>query len=101
MWWLIIVSLRVCANREKKAMKVVRRRIRSHMHLYLIDALCKAGKYRLASRFVLSCLREGNSILKSAQRAVISGLRSLGYKRDVNKLLDAIHRARIWRFEQF
>ncbi|TVU01401.1 hypothetical protein EJB05_53170, partial [Eragrostis curvula] len=52
----------------------------------LVHGLCKVGRYHMASKFLRICLREGNNVLASAKRAVISGLRSAGFKTDLRKV---------------
>jgi pentatricopeptide repeat protein len=61
----------------------------------LVHGLCKVGRYHMASKFLRICLREGNSVLASAKRAVIAGLRSSGFKNDVRKVRSALRMARL------
>ncbi|GJN28583.1 hypothetical protein PR202_gb16782 [Eleusine coracana subsp. coracana] len=64
---------------EKQLWSMEIRGMESNVVAYncLIDALCKSHEI---------CLREGNNVLASAKRAVISGLRSAGFKNDLRKV---------------
>ena len=63
----------------------------------LVHGLCKVGRYHMASKFLRICLHEGNNVLASAKRAVISGLRSAGFKNDLRKVRSALYMARLLR----
>lgn len=72
----------------------------------LVHNLCKERRYPLASRLLLLWLNSSNKvlklksnkkILKSAQRAVLSGLRHSGKNRDVKMLRKKIWEARALR----
>lgn len=61
----------------------------------VVHSLCKLGRFRSASKVLLSCLRSGTKILKSAQKAVLTGLKLSGYRRDAKKLQSQIYMARV------
>ncbi|PHT96356.1 Pentatricopeptide repeat-containing protein [Capsicum chinense] len=51
----------------------------------MVHSLCKARRFRAASKLLLSCIRGGMRILKSDKRGVIDGLRSSGYSQEARK----------------
>ncbi|CAO2842511.1 unnamed protein product [Amaranthus hypochondriacus] len=52
----------------------------------MVHNLCRERKFWSASRLLLSCLKNGMNILKSAERAVIRGIRDSGFRKDARKL---------------
>ncbi|TQE04492.1 hypothetical protein C1H46_009908 [Malus baccata] len=69
----------------------------SFTYTSLVHNLCKAGRFRCASKLMMKCLRDGKKILKATQRAVLDGLRSTGYTDEARKLRWKIQVARILR----
>ncbi|WOK97580.1 pentatricopeptide repeat-containing protein [Canna indica] len=63
----------------------------------IVHGLCRKSRFRIASKILLNCLKEGSSVLTSAHRAVIAGLRSAGFKRDARKLREALRVSRLLR----
>ncbi|MBA0697203.1 hypothetical protein Goari_003695, partial [Gossypium aridum] len=61
----------------------------------LVYNLCRDRRYHSAAKLLLSCLRSGMKILKSAQRAVLLGLRYSGFPREAKRLKSKIRIARI------
>ncbi|KAH7842776.1 hypothetical protein Vadar_009133 [Vaccinium darrowii] len=64
----------------------------------LVHNLCKARRFHSASKLLLSCLRSGVKILRSAQRAVLLGLSSSGYSREASKLRSKIRLAKLLQY---
>jgi pentatricopeptide repeat protein len=56
----------------------------------LIHNLCKVGRFRCASKLLLSCVRSGTRILPSAKRAVFDCLRHSGHQREAKRLKSEI-----------
>lgn len=63
----------------------------SFTYTSLVHNLCRARRFRSASKLLLSCLKNGMKILKSTQRAVLDGLRNSGYTSEARKL-----KSKIW-----
>lgn len=61
----------------------------------MVHSLCKARRFRAASKLLLSCIRGGLRILKSDKRGVIDGLRSSGYSQEARKVQSKILLAKI------
>ncbi|KAJ6870153.1 hypothetical protein NC652_035924 [Populus alba x Populus x berolinensis] len=60
----------------------------SFSHSSLIHNLCKDGRFRCASKLLLSCVRSGMSILPSTKHAVFDSLSRSGCQRDLNQKLN-------------
>ncbi|CAB4278703.1 unnamed protein product [Prunus armeniaca] len=67
----------------------------SFTYTSLVHNLCKAGRFRLASKLMMKCLRHGKKIPKATQRAVFDGLYSSGFTDEARKLWWKIRVARI------
>ncbi|CAB4273156.1 unnamed protein product [Prunus armeniaca] len=52
----------------------------------LVHNLCRAGRFRCASKLMMKCLKDGKKILRATKRAVLAGLRSSGYTDEAKKL---------------
>ena len=64
----------------------------------MVHNLCKARRYRHASRLLLACLRGGMKILRANQRSVIDGLCYSGYTSEARRLKSKIRLARILHY---
>ncbi|KAG6743578.1 hypothetical protein POTOM_052277 [Populus tomentosa] len=58
----------------------------SFSHSSLIHNLCKDGRFRCASKLLLSCVRSGMSILPSTKHAVFDSLSRSGCQREAKRL---------------
>ncbi|KAJ8430045.1 hypothetical protein Cgig2_014205 [Carnegiea gigantea] len=56
----------------------------------MVHNLCRKGRFRTASRLLLSCTKKGMNILKSAKRAVRQGFLHSGFRREARKHLSKI-----------
>ncbi|KAI3904625.1 hypothetical protein MKW98_014805 [Papaver atlanticum] len=66
----------------------------------LIHGLCKNQNFSLASKLILYCINDGVGVPRSANRAVLRGLRASGAKREEKDLKSKIRMARyLRRFE--
>jgi pentatricopeptide repeat protein len=62
----------------------------SFSHSSLIHNLCKDGRFRCASKLLLSCVRSGMSILPSTKHAVFDSLSRSGCQREAKRLKSEI-----------
>ncbi|GMN21832.1 hypothetical protein TIFTF001_047327 [Ficus carica] len=69
----------------------------SFTYTSLVYNLFKARRYKFASELLLSCVRDGMEIPKSAKRAVLNGLRGLGLIHEAKNLQSKIRMAWILR----
>ncbi|KAB2049403.1 hypothetical protein ES319_A13G174000v1 [Gossypium barbadense] len=67
----------------------------SFTYSFLVYSLCRDKRYHFVAKLLLSCLRSGMKILKSAQRAVLLGLRYSGFPGEAKRLKSKIRIARI------
>jgi len=67
----------------------------SFTYTILVHNLCKAGSFLSASKVLVSCLKCGYQVLRATQRAVLDGLRSIGFTNEERKLRKRIRLARL------
>ncbi|KAL3509111.1 hypothetical protein ACH5RR_028512 [Cinchona calisaya] len=56
----------------------------------MVGGLCRVGRFHLAAKQLQSCIESGMRIIRSDKRAVICGLRSLGFHDEAKKLQSKI-----------
>ncbi|KAM3363241.1 hypothetical protein P3S68_018325 [Capsicum galapagoense] len=64
----------------------------------IVRGLCKARRFRAASKLLLSCIGGGMKILKSDKRIVIDGLRSCGLTYEARKVQSKIRLAKLLHY---
>ncbi|MCD7452987.1 hypothetical protein HAX54_019046 [Datura stramonium] len=64
----------------------------------IVPGLCKARRFRAASKLLLSCIRGGMAILKSDKRIVIDGLCSCGLPQEARKVQSKIRLAKLLHY---
>ena len=58
----------------------------SFTYTIVVHNLCRARRFLCASKVLVSCLKCGYQVLRATQRAVIVGLRSIGYANEARKV---------------